>query len=93
MYRDRCLGGNTARLTGASDVIGLEFVEREAIPESLMRLSIQLYAAELSLLNTVSVFEYFVSNVTVRPCTTRCRNPPYSPDQASSRTTLRSTRP
>ena len=47
------------RLTGTSSQIELDFVEREATPEFLMKLSIQLHLAGLSLSNTVSILELF----------------------------------
>jgi transposase-like protein len=47
------------RLTGCLDEINLEFVEREATPRLLMKLSIQLHLAGLSLSNTVSILEVF----------------------------------
>jgi transposase-like protein len=43
------------RLTGGSDFPELGFVEREATPESAMKLGIQLHLAGLSLSDTVSV--------------------------------------
>jgi len=46
-------------LNGPSDRIELGFVEREATPKPLMKLSIQLHAAGLSLSDTVSVLESF----------------------------------
>ena len=48
-----------ARLSGSLGQIELEFVEREATPQLLMKLSIQLHLAGLSLSNTVSVLERF----------------------------------
>ena len=48
-----------ARLDGCLDQIDLDFVEREATPRLLMKLSIQLHLAGLSLSNTVSVLEIF----------------------------------
>ena len=48
-----------ARLSGSIDQIDSEFVEREATPRFLIKLSIQLYLTELSLSNTVSIFEVF----------------------------------
>ena len=45
------------RLTECSDFRELEFVEREATPESAMKLGIQLHLAGLSLSDTVSVLE------------------------------------
>ncbi|WP_455447923.1 IS6 family transposase [Natrinema thermotolerans] len=47
------------RLNGRLDEINLEFVEREATPRLLMKLSIQLHLAGLSLSNTVSVLDTF----------------------------------
>ena len=47
------------RLNGCLDEINLEFVEREATPQLLMKLSIQLHLAGLSLSNTVSFLEVF----------------------------------
>jgi len=48
-----------ARLSGCLDEINLDFVEREATPKLLMKLSIQLHLAGLSLLNTVLFLEIF----------------------------------
>ncbi|WP_135824061.1 IS6 family transposase [Halorussus ruber] len=48
-----------SRLNECSDWIELDFVEREATPEPLMKLSIHLHAAGLSLTDTVSVLERF----------------------------------
>jgi len=48
-----------ARLNGSIDQIDLEFVKREAAPRLLMKLSIQLHLAGLSLSNTVSILEIF----------------------------------
>jgi transposase-like protein len=48
-----------ASLNGCIDQIELEFVEREATPQLLMKLSIQLHLAGLSLSNTVSILEVF----------------------------------
>jgi putative transposase len=48
-----------ASLSGSIDQINLEFVEREATPRFLMKLSIQLHLAGLSLSNTVSILEIF----------------------------------
>jgi putative transposase len=47
------------RLTSCGDRIELDFVEREATPRLLMKLSIQLHLAGLSLSNTVSILERF----------------------------------
>src|SRR6056297_3379007 len=48
-----------ASLSGSLDQIDLDFVEREATPPLLMKLSIQLHLPALSLSNTVSVREIF----------------------------------
>ncbi|WP_097009704.1 IS6 family transposase [Natronoarchaeum philippinense] len=47
------------RLSGRSDWMDLEFVERERTPSELMELGIRLQLVELSLLNTVSELEEF----------------------------------
>ncbi|SIS21030.1 IS6 family transposase [Natronorubrum thiooxidans] len=47
------------RLSGCLDALNLEFVEREATPRLLMKLSIQLYLVGLSLSNTVFILEIF----------------------------------
>ena len=47
------------RLNGSLGQIKLDFVEREATPEFLMKLSIQLHLSGLSLSNTVRVLEVF----------------------------------
>ena len=47
------------RLGGCLDDINVDFVEREATPQLLMKLSIQLHLAGLSLSNTVSFLEVF----------------------------------
>jgi Transposase and inactivated derivatives len=51
-----------ARLSGCLDEINVEFVEREATPQLLMKLSIQLHLSGLSLSNTVSFLEVFGVN-------------------------------
>jgi transposase-like protein len=48
-----------ASLSGCFDRIDLGFVEREATPRVLMKLSIQLHLAGLSLSNTVSILDLF----------------------------------
>ena len=47
------------RLSSSIDQIELAFVEREATPQLLMKLGIQLHLAGLSLSNTVSILEIF----------------------------------
>ena len=46
-----------ARLTGCTDWIDLDFVERQRTPEHAMKLGIQLQLAGLSLSNTASILE------------------------------------
>ena len=48
-----------ARLSGGSDWIELDFVERERTPRQLMELGIRLHLAGLSLSNTVRELEKF----------------------------------
>jgi transposase-like protein len=48
-----------ACLNGCLDQIDLDFVEREATPRLLMKLSIQLHLAGLSLSNTGSILDIF----------------------------------
>jgi len=45
------------RLSGCTDWIDLDFVERQRTPEYAMKLGIQLQLAGLSLSNTVSILE------------------------------------
>jgi putative transposase len=47
------------RLMGGIGQMELEFVEREATPQLLMKLGTQLHLAGLSLSNTVSTLEVF----------------------------------
>lgn len=49
----------SARFSGNIDQIDLAFVEREATPRLLMKLSIQVHLAGLSLSNTVSILGVF----------------------------------
>ena len=49
----------TARFSGCSEWIDLEFVERERTPGELMKLGIRLHLAELSLLNQIKELEKF----------------------------------
>jgi len=46
-----------ARLSGSTDWIDLDFVERERTPEFAMKLGIQMHVAGLSLSNTVSILD------------------------------------
>ena len=51
--------GEIARLSGHSDWIEVEFVERERTPSELMQLGIRLHVAGLSLSNTIRQLEKF----------------------------------
>ncbi|ERH03583.1 MAG: hypothetical protein J07HR59_00700, partial [Halorubrum sp. J07HR59] len=44
------------RLSGDSGCIGLDFLQREATPESAVKLGIRLHLTGLSLCNIVSIF-------------------------------------
>lgn len=48
-----------AHPNGSSDCIELDFVEREATSEPLMRLTIHLLATELLISNTVCFFDSY----------------------------------
>ena len=48
-----------ARLSGCSDWIELDFVERERTPSELMKLGIRLHLAELSLSYTIREHDKF----------------------------------
>lgn len=54
-----CSMPENARLSSSLDQMQLEFVERDATPRVLLKRSIQLHLAGLSLSNTVSVLELF----------------------------------
>lgn len=81
-----------ARLVEGSDWPQLEFLEREAIPESAMKLGIQLHLARLSLSDTVSV----LAGLGVERCRSTVHNwvqkPIYNPQRVETRITSRSTR-
>ena len=84
------------RLDGCLNEIELGFVEREATPRLLMKLSIQLHLAGLSLSSTVSILDIFgVSRArsTIRNCIHKAELQPESgrsPDHvAADETVLR----
>jgi len=81
-----------ARLSGNIDQIELGFVEREATPESLMKLSIQLHLCGLSLSNTVRVLKNPVSNAYDPPFIIGFIRPIYSRSLERIRITLRLTK-
>jgi len=80
------------RLSGHSDWIELEFVERERTPSELMELGIRLHLAILSLSNTIRELYKLVSNDRGTPSTIGYRKPIYSRLTMRVRITLRSTR-
>jgi len=80
------------RLDGSSIVIELDFVEREQTPLKLMELSIQLLLCESSLLDTISILEYLVSNGRARLFTIGSKRPTYSRQTVPSRIISCSTR-
>jgi hypothetical protein len=59
--------------------IDVDFVEREATPRLLMKLSIQLHLANLSLSNTISIFDYSVLDGRVQQSIIGSTRPTYSP--------------
>ena len=80
------------RLSGCLDEINLEFVEREATPKLLMKLSIQLHLSGLSLSNTVHFLRYSVLIEFDPPSITGFTKPIYSRKLVEARITLRSMR-
>ena len=83
----------TTGLNGCLDETELEFVEREATPRLLMKLSVQLHPA-VSRFRILSHFlRYSVSVALDQPFTTAFKRPLYSPNLAGLRTTLRLMKP
>ena len=80
-------------LNGCLNEINLEFVEREATPRLLMRLSIQLYLLDFRLRMLSLLLRYLVSNALDPPSTIGFTRPIYSPNLVGVGTTLRLTRP
>ncbi len=78
-----------SRLSGNTDWIELDFVERQRTPGFAMRLGIQMHIAGLSLLNTISILRGWVSNALELPLTSGYRRPIYSPTVEQARITLR----
>ena len=66
----------TARLNGGSNCFELDFVEREATPESAMKLGIHLHLAGLPLSDTVSILD--------RLGVDRCRTTVHKPRRLES---------
>jgi hypothetical protein len=81
-----------ARLSGHSEWIDLDFVERDRTPEPAMALGIQSNVAGLSLSNTASYSTVWVSNAAGKQSTIGCRKPIYSPNLGNLRIRLRSTK-
>jgi len=80
------------RLSGFLDDINVDFVEREATPKLLMKLSIQLHLFGLSLSNTVSFLEVFGVDRVDLPFIIGFIRPIYSRNLVEVRITLRSMR-
>jgi hypothetical protein len=78
------------RLSGCLDEINLEFVEREATPRLLMKFSIQVHLAGLSLSNTVRFLRYLVLIGFDPLFITGFTRPIYSRNLVEVRITLRS---
>lgn len=83
----------SVRLTGCSDLPELEFVEQEAIPESAMKLGIQLHLAGLSLADTLSASMAWVTSAATPPFAAPSKKPTYGPQKAQTRITTRLTKP
>ena len=79
------------RLSGRSDWIELEFVERERTPSKLMQVGIRLHVAEISLLNTIRKLEKFGVERSRKASTIGCKKPIYSQPTMRVRITSRST--
>jgi hypothetical protein len=79
------------RLSGCTDWIDLDFVERQRTPERAMKLGIQLQLAGLSLLPS-RFSKGGVSRGLARQSTIGYRRPIYSPQKVEARITLRLTR-
>jgi hypothetical protein len=80
------------RLSGRSDWIELDFVERERTPSELMQLGIRLHLSGLSLSNTIRELESSVSNGRGKQSMIGCKRPIYSRLTMPVRITLRSTK-
>jgi len=81
------------RLNGGSNCIELDFIEREATPEPLMRLSIQLHAAGLSLSDTVRVLDSFGVQRVRSTVHNWVQKANLQPEPGKDRITLLSTKP
>ena len=80
-----------ARLSGCSEWIDLEFMDRERTPSGLMQLGIRLHLAGLSLSNTIRELEKFGAKGRGKPSTIGCRKPIYSQPTVRVRITSRLT--
>lgn len=81
------------RLTESSTEIQLDFVEREATPCELMRLSIQLHLRGLSLSDIVSILESFGVERARSTVYNWVQKSDLQPTDGKIRITLRSTKP
>jgi hypothetical protein len=79
-------------LVGSIDGFDLEFVERQATPELLMKLGVQLHLAGLSLSNIISILIYLVLIRHDQLFTTGCTRQIYELIVADHRITLGWTR-
>ena len=91
MFSEWFMPENT-RLSGSIDQIELGFVEREATPQLLMKLGIQLHFAFLSFSDIVSIIEIFGVSRVDPPLTTGFIRQSYSPKLVVVRITSRLTR-
>ncbi len=80
------------RLNSCLDDIALDFMEREATPQLLMKLGIQLHLTGLSLSNTVSIPDVFGVERARSTVHIGFIRPIYSPRVGKARITLRLTR-
>jgi len=81
------------RLSGCLDEINLEFVEREATPQLLIKLSIQLHLSDYRFRILFHFLSYLVLNRCDLPFITGFIRPIYSQNLVGVRITLRLMRP
>ncbi len=81
------------RLSGNSDWIDLDFVERERTPEPAVKLGIQMHLAGLSLSNTTSALDSLGVDALEKRFTIGYRRPIYSRSAGRLRIRLRLTKP
>ena len=81
-----------ASLSGSIDQINLDFVEREATPQLLIKLSIQLHLLECHYRILSQVFRYSVSNALDQAYIIGLTKQIYSPKMGDRRITLQLTK-